>query len=67
MKLRIALLLTRIRDLFRRITGSSSAGEDPCAGVRVPTRRGPPGRSSAIAVMEPGDDDDVTAIGRSMP
>jgi hypothetical protein len=56
MKFRIALLLTQIKDLFRRIFGSLSPGEDPYAAVRVPTRRGPSGRSSAIAVMEPGDD-----------
>ena len=56
MKFRIALLLTQIRDLFRRIFGSSSPGEDPYAGVRVPTRRGPRGRSSAIAVREPAED-----------
>ena len=53
MKFHMALLLTQIRDLFRRIFGSSSAGEGPYAGVRVPTRRGPNGRSSSIAVMEP--------------
>lgn len=57
MKFRIALLLTQIRDLFHRVFGSPSAGEDPYAGVRVPIKRGPGGRSSAIAVMEPGEDD----------
>ena len=66
MKLRIALLLAQIRNLFRRIFGSPSAGDSPNAGVRVPIKRGPGGRSSAIAVMEPGEDDEVTALGRSM-
>ena len=65
MTFRIALLLTQIRDLVRRVFGPRSAGEDPYAGVRVPTRRSPSGRSSAIAVMAPREDDEVTALGGS--
>jgi hypothetical protein len=30
--------------------------EDPYAGVREPRRRGPGGRSAAVAVAEPRDD-----------
>jgi hypothetical protein len=66
MKRGITLLLMQLTNLFRRIFGSPSAGDSPNAGVRVPTKRGPGGRRSAIAVMEPGEDDGVTAFGRSM-
>ncbi len=30
---------------------------DPYAGVRAPVRRGPPGRSSAVALPEPETDE----------
>jgi len=57
MKFRIALLLTQIRDLCRRILGPPRHGEDPYAGVRVPIKRGPRGRRSGMAVMEPDEGD----------
>ena len=37
---------------------------DPYAGVREPRKRGPAGRGSAVAVMEPEPDPSVVAIGR---
>ena len=41
--------------------------EDPPAGVRVPLKHGPGGRSSAIAVAEPPEDTFVRAHGRVEP
>ena len=38
--------------------------EDPPAGVRVPLKHGPGGRSSTIAVAEPPEDTFVRAHGR---
>ena len=38
---------------------------DPYAGVREPRKRGPAGRHSAAAVMEPEPDRSITAAGRS--
>ena len=38
---------------------------DPYVGVREPRKRGPAGRHSAAAVMEPDPDRSVTAAGRS--
>ena len=50
-------LWTRIKMLLLRIFAPRSGGaSDPLAGVRQPVRRGPGGRSSAAAVLEPDDD-----------
>ena len=42
--------------LFGRLPPASGPFEDPYAGVREPRRRGPSGRSSAVAVDEPRPD-----------
>jgi len=57
-----------LRRWWRRLFGSSRSGSDPYspdAGVRVPKRPSPGGRSSAVAVLEPdGPSNVVDAIGR---
>jgi hypothetical protein len=50
--------------LLERWPGPDAAPEDPYAGVRHPRRRGPAGRSSAVAVEEPEPDSRVDALGR---
>ena len=63
------MLLFRLRKvLFDRLANwqpppPESPGQ-PLAGVRHPRWRGPNGRRSAIAVVEPDPDESVQAIGR---
>jgi len=38
--------------------------EDPYARVRVPVRRGPPGRAAAVALEEPEETKRVNLFGR---
>ena len=52
-------LLLRFRDAVRRWSFGpldEDDRNDPAAGVRVPRRRNPGGRESAIALVEPTDD-----------
>ena len=51
--------------LKRRVTDLLPPSEDPSVGVREPRRRGPGGRSSAVAVAEPSEPSNVRAIGRN--
>jgi hypothetical protein len=49
------LLIRFVRNLssFRAVTDNpADAIEDPYAGVRSPTKRGPPGRAGAVALEE---------------
>jgi hypothetical protein len=51
--------------LWRIFAPPSGGASDPLIGVRQPTRRGPSGRKSAAAVLEPDDDRvGVVAVGR---
>jgi hypothetical protein len=56
---------TQIKMFLWRIFALRPGGaSDPLVGVRQPTRRGPSGRKSAAAVMEPDDDGaGVVAVG----
>jgi hypothetical protein len=49
--------------LFGRRPPSPGSSQDPCVGVREPRKRGPGGRQSAVAVMEPQPRQSVRAIG----
>jgi hypothetical protein len=58
-----------VRYFLWRLFGSSPFGgggysADPLAGVREPNRGKPGGRSSAVALMEPGNRQVVNAVGR---
>jgi hypothetical protein len=56
--------MARAKQFLRRIFGSRFGGDgDPYARVAAPKPRRPGGRSAAVAVMEPDDDVDVTAVG----
>jgi hypothetical protein len=41
--------------------------EDPYARVRVPVRRGPPGRAAAVALEEPEEKKRLNVFGRRIP
>lgn len=53
-----------IARLFGRRPPWLGPPEDPRAGVRQPRRRGPAGRESAVAVMEPEPPTAARAVGR---
>jgi len=56
-----------LRALFRRLIRwfrGSPPAPDPHALVREPIRKGPAGRTSAVAVAEPPPPADVRAVGR---
>ena len=46
----IRMMVTAIKSLFR---GRGNRPDDPVTGVRVPVRRGPPDRTSAVALDGP--------------
>lgn len=48
--------LARLKRLFGR--KPEPEPEDPFAGVRSPNRRGPQNRSGAVALAEPGGEDE---------
>ena len=63
--------LTRMKRFVAKMLGGSSAGAappgsptDPYAGVREPKWRTPNGRSSAVAVMEPPDNEAVMVVSK---
>ena len=47
-------LFARLRQLFGR-PAAPSEPRDPYAGVRVPVKKGPKGRSGAVALAEPDE------------
>jgi hypothetical protein len=49
MRKTLAKLWGRMKRLWRR----DAEPQDPYAGVRAPLKRGPQGRSAAVAVLEP--------------
>jgi hypothetical protein len=57
-------LRTILSEMFRKYRPPAEPLEDPYAGVRVPRRGRPGGRSSAVAVREPEPDQFVDAAGR---
>ena len=58
-------LLPALRQLMRRLLRRDPAEpQDPYARVRVPLRRGPGGRSSAVALEEPPETKPIRAFGR---
>ncbi len=59
-------LLQALRQLMRRLLrrGPAAEPQDPYARVPVPVRRGPGGRSSAVALEEPPEAKPVNAFGR---
>jgi hypothetical protein len=65
------MLLQRLKQLAALLIGrrppSPGSSPDPCVGVREPRKRGPGGRRSAVAVMEPQPQQSVRAIGGSCP
>ena len=65
-------LLSRYRHSVARLWGGprqfdgNDSPDDPPSGVRVPLRRDPGGRSSAVALTEPDEvSGEVNAVGRS--
>ena len=54
----LALRLAR-----RRFDTFLPPSEDPEVGVRQPRKRGPGGRSSAVAIVEPAESVSVRAVG----
>ena len=57
--------LTVLQQLMRRLLRRGPAEpQDPYARVRVPVRRGPSGRSSAVALEEPAETTRLSAFGR---
>ncbi len=62
-------LFRALKALAARVTWwrppSPGPSADPYAGVREPRTRGPAGRSTAAAVMEPPPESSVRAVGRS--
>jgi hypothetical protein len=62
-------LLSSLKALIARLDwrgfGDLPPSGDPFAGVRAPRAGGPRGRSGAIAMPEPGEDDLVDAHGRA--
>ena len=58
-------ILPALRELMRRLLRRDPAEpQDPYARVRVPVRRGPGGRSSAVALEEPPETNSVIAFDR---
>ena len=59
------MFLLRLKQLAALLVGwrppSPEPSEDPPVGVREPRRRGPGGRSSAVALREPEPDQWVNA------
>jgi hypothetical protein len=53
-----------VQGLLRR---GPAEPEDPYARVRVPVRRGPPGRAAAVALEEPEEVKRVNLFGRRIP
>lgn len=47
-------LFAKLRKLFGR-PAAPPEPHDPYAGVRVPVRKGPKGRSGAVALVEPDE------------
>ena len=67
MKIRFLVMFDKLRALLRRYFVDPHRPSDPLIGVRQPRSRGPGGRSSAVAVLEPDDDRnavDATGKGR---
>ena len=56
--------LSRLWDRISRLWRRNPEPQDPYAGVRVPLKRGPHGRSAAVALLEPEDTDPTHARGR---
>jgi hypothetical protein len=57
--------LPALQDLMRRLLRRGPAEpQDPYAHVRVPLRRGPGGRNSAVALEEPPESKAINALGR---
>lgn len=50
----LKMLLEKLRKLFGR-PATPPEPHDPYAGVRVPVRKGPRGRSGAVALAEPDE------------
>ena len=61
----LAYLKALAARVMRRVGGALPPSEDPAVGVREPRRRGPGGRSSGVALAEPGEPSNVKAIGRN--
>ena len=58
-----SVLWRKLKSLWRR----DPEPQDPYAGVRAPLRRGPQGRSSAVALVEPEEPKTVRARARTAP
>jgi hypothetical protein len=58
-----SVLWRKLKTLWRR----DPEPQDPYAGVRVPLKRGPRGRSSAVALAEPEESRPVRARARTAP
>jgi hypothetical protein len=63
-----SIYFERLKRLAARLMGRRGPlfgpSQDPYARVREPRRRGPAGRQSAIAVMEPEPDESIDVAGR---
>jgi len=61
-------ILPALRRLARTLLRRGPAEpEDPYARVRVPVRRGPPGRAAAVALEEPQEIKRLNLFGRRTP
>ena len=59
-------LMSRLWRKLKALWHRDPEPQDPYAGVRVPLKRGPHGRSSAVALAEPEDSGSVRAQARRM-
>jgi hypothetical protein len=59
----LSVLWRKLKSLWRR----DPEPQDPYAGVRVPLKHGPRGRSSAVALVEPEETRTVRARARTAP
>jgi hypothetical protein len=60
--------LPTLQQFMRRLLRRGPAEpQDPYARVRAPLRRGPSGRSAAVALEEPPEEKRVNAFGRWIP
>jgi len=58
-------ILPTLRNLVRALLRRDPAEpEDPYSSVRVPVRRGPPGRAAAVALEEPQEPKRLSLFGR---
>lgn len=58
--------LPALATLMRRLLGRNPEPQDPYAFVGAPLRRGPAGRSAAVALAEPDEPSNSSLYGRRL-